>query len=156
MTNEASRSSNAMDIQTIRRHNLGHVLSAFEMAGISCAPEQAYALANIVTPHKLVKMLLASHIDTLVARGVECATGLPKGWMDEIHLEPDLVPIRENYRLSSTAQPSEWPAPMTESTSATDSFPACETAVWESRFPTSVPSDRAMSSQDSRQTPPPA
>lgn len=121
-----------MDIQTIRRHNLGHVLSAFEMAGISCAPEQAHALANIVTPHKLVKMLLASHIDTLVARGVECATGLPKGWMDQIHLVPDLVPIRENYRLSSTAQRSEWAAPTTESTGARETHPAVETAVRES------------------------
>ncbi|UPG89479.1 hypothetical protein L2Y96_19095 [Luteibacter aegosomaticola] len=156
MTNEASRSSNAMDIQTIRRHNLGHVLSAFEMAGISCAPEQAYALANIVTPHKLVKMLLASHIDTLVARGVECATGLPKGWMDEIHLVPDFVPIRENYRLSSTAQPSEWPAPMTESKDAMETHLACESAMWESRMPGGVLSDKGMPSQDSRQTPPPA
>jgi hypothetical protein len=121
-----------MDIQTIRRHNLAHVLSAFEMAGISCAPEQAHALANIVTPHKLVKMLLASHIDTLVARGVECATGLSKGWMDQVHPVPDLVPIRDSYRLSLPVQPSEWPAPTTESTNATVVDPTFEAPVRES------------------------
>lgn len=96
-----------MDVQTIRRHNLGHILSVFELAGISYPCEQAHVLADIVTPHKLVRLLLASHIDALIARGVEYATGLPRGWMDQPHARaPSVVRCGAGYRLDPTVPPS--------------------------------------------------
>lgn len=104
-----------MEVQTIRRHNLGRILSAFELSGISCPCEQARILASIVTPQKLVRMLFASHIDALVARGVEYATGLPRGWMDQSHSRaPRVVQCGPAYRLDPTAPSTESTVPMPE------------------------------------------
>jgi hypothetical protein len=92
-----------MDIQTTRRYNLGYLLSSLEIAGLEGPGEQANALGNIVTPRRLTRMLLASHIDTLVARGLEYAAALPRGWMDQTHHTPP-VAIATQCRLRAARQ----------------------------------------------------
>jgi hypothetical protein len=94
-----------MDIQTTRRHNLGHLLSSLELAGLQGPCEQANALGNIVTPRRLTRMLLGSHIDTLIARGLEYATALPRGWIDQTqHLSPVVVATDTPCRLRAVSQ----------------------------------------------------
>ena len=77
-----------MDTQTARRRNLSRILSRLELAGLLTPEAQAAALGNIVTPRRLLRLVMGSRIDTDVARAIEHRFDLPRSALDRAPEDP--------------------------------------------------------------------
>lgn len=77
-----------MDTQTARRRNLSRILSRLELEGLLTPEAQAAALGNIVTPRRLLRLIMGARIDTDLARAIEHRFHLPRCALDRVPKGP--------------------------------------------------------------------